>query len=132
MTRRTPGALSSREREMHHLLKGKCRENENSGAAWVYKRQKSFAVTIPLHVCDENVSEKSDTSKVDPGSGGGSSDPGSMSSLCLSPVHHTTFQKREVEDSGGQVVRKGQIRRWGEEEEEREEGKKEEPSENMY
>ena len=43
---------------MPHLPKGKCRENRNSGAAWVYKWQKSFTEPIPLHVCDDNVTVK--------------------------------------------------------------------------
>ena len=34
-TIQTPGALSSREREMPHLLKGKYMDNGNSGAARV-------------------------------------------------------------------------------------------------
>ena len=36
VTRHTPIALSSRERETPYLLKGKYRDNENIGAAWVY------------------------------------------------------------------------------------------------
>ena len=51
--------------------------------------------------------------KVDPGGGGGCSDPVSTSALCLSPVEHTPFQKREMEDSGVQGESKGQVRWWG-------------------
>ena len=34
--RRTPGALSSRDRETPYLLKVKYKFNVNSGSAWVY------------------------------------------------------------------------------------------------
>ena len=49
----------------------------------------------------------SDTSKVEPGGGGGSYDPGSTSSMCLSLVHHTPLQKRGVEDANNQGGIKG-------------------------
>ena len=42
VTRWTPGALSTREIETPYLLKGKYRDNGNSGAAWVY----SFIVVV--------------------------------------------------------------------------------------
>ena len=57
MTRRASGVLSSHECKTHQLLKGKFRDNVNSGAAWVYKWQKIFA-PIPLCVCDENLTAK--------------------------------------------------------------------------
>ena len=60
----------------------------------------------------------SDKANVDPGGGGGCAAPGSTSALCLTPVQCTTFQKRYLEDDGGQGGSKGQVGRWGEEEEE--------------
>ena len=56
----------------------------------------------------------SGTAKVNPNGGGGHAAPGSTSTLCLSPVHHTPLQKWEVEDAGGQGGRKGLFWRWGE------------------
>ena len=48
----------------------------------------------------------SDTANIDPGDGGGCASPESTSSLCLSPLHHTAFQKTEMEGAGRQGVRK--------------------------
>ena len=42
----------------------------------------------------------SDTTKGEPGGGGGHADLGSMSALTLSPVERTPLQKSEVEDYG--------------------------------
>ena len=43
-----PGVASSCEREMPHILKGKCRDNGSSGSVRVYNKQKRFAALITL------------------------------------------------------------------------------------
>ena len=45
----TSGTLSSSERDTSHLMKGKCRDDGNSGSDCVYKWQKSSSAHIPLH-----------------------------------------------------------------------------------
>ena len=81
--------MLSCELQTTHLLKGKCRENVNSGASWVYKLQKIFDVLIPVA---DNLSRfsgassyplsllirysGSDTAKFYPGGGSGRAAPG--------------------------------------------------------
>ena len=51
----TTGALSSRECEMPHLLKGAFGSNGNSGASRIYNWKNIFSAPIPLHLFYENV-----------------------------------------------------------------------------
>ena len=47
-TMRTPVVFSSRVHETPHLLRGKYRDNRNSGATRIYQWQKGFDTPIPL------------------------------------------------------------------------------------